>query len=48
MTLVATLDNYPNATPAQLQFKVYISHPCDLTQFNQYPILDMTFTLGFV
>ena len=48
MTLVATLDNYPNATPAQLLFKVYISQPCDLTKFKPYSIADMSFTLGFV
>lgn len=31
VTLVATLDNYPNAIPATVKFTDYISHPCDLT-----------------
>ena len=47
-TLVAFLDNYAKATPETLQFTVYISHRCDLSELQPITLLGMSFTLGFV
>jgi len=47
-TLVASLDKYANATPENLQFTVYISHRCELSELQPITLLGMTFTLGFV
>jgi len=47
-TLVASLDNYVDATPETLQFTVYIIHRCDLSELQPITLLGMSFTLGFV